>query len=891
MFSVVNKNNHDDMDHSMSNPSLDAIATTASVAIPHNEFNDMQKNDDDDDDEMDSSSTSSSLSSSSTFVDNPCWGSPTECSLTYLLKQIKQEECILYESKDYIALNKPADLRMDGDYPATVHKLLTYWYPPPSVLSEFELYQKQLQVQKQQLQEGKDYDTVESKDKNNNINNNVEPVFVPHTKMNKDNDDHHRQDDDDNHHQDDDDHDNDMLLFSRFIETRYHKHSDHIDNELRPCHQLDYATSGVLLVARSRKSANYARQLLQGRNVQKVYLARIHGCLKVPSTSLSSSSTYNTNPDTRVVMGSNGSSGDGNGHKEWPMFSSLGHVQRLWKKMEVSHRRQRQRYHKGDTFKGYLPPSSLFEHWKAQERRREQQHKQQIIRKEEEEAATTMNQPTIDDTTMEVQQQQQQQDDDEDEQQQQPSKKKKARYNNQQESSSSKSLFNPRLSHEQWTHVWDQLYKTSKKGNNKGNNDMRKKEEEDDKCRRRRHMDEDNDEVDEDVDTDNDTFLVTTDMKWKQVKQLGQAHHFQRAADVYNQYLRQHQVLLQQQEKEEGFETEENNDNNNRADLSSIASTSSTGLPLLFRIQSDKSNNNNNHDNDNSTKQQQQQEKKDDGNEMDGNNNHNKNNDIQQLLKPNENTFFICASIAEIPNQFAMTLHPEETKSLLKPYSHLLPLYTLKKKKKKTKKKILQQEQQQKQQKQNNKKQKAKNKKDNNNVVVVVDDDDDDDESQPLGVPLLAREEKEEEEELLYKPCLTQCTIMEYNPQNATTKVLLIPWSGRRHQLRIHMALLGHGIVGDPTYRRKKRNRNFPRMYLHAYRLFVPSSSLLNKKNNNKNQKYNKNNKNTTNYNNKYDDNNNKNKNEKKKESIMGSNIEEEDPWQTLDLQAPDPFV
>jgi len=32
------------------------------------------------------------------------------------------------------------------------------------------------------------------------------------------------------------------------------------------------------------------------------------------------------------------------------------------------------------------------------------------------------------------------------------------------------------------------------------------------------------------------------------------------------------------------------------------------------------------------------------------------------------------------------------------------------------------------------------------------------------------------------------------------TKVLLTPVTGRRHQLRVHLAALGHAIVGDATY-------------------------------------------------------------------------------------------
>ena len=40
---------------------------------------------------------------------------------------------------------------MDGEYPASVHKLVMHWYPPLSILSCFEQYQ-QLQSQQEQGQ-------------------------------------------------------------------------------------------------------------------------------------------------------------------------------------------------------------------------------------------------------------------------------------------------------------------------------------------------------------------------------------------------------------------------------------------------------------------------------------------------------------------------------------------------------------------------------------------------------------------------------------------------------------------------------------------------------------------------------------------------------------------
>ena len=51
------------------------------------------------------------------------------------------------------------------------------------------------------------------------------------------------------------------------------------------------------------------------------------------------------------------------------------------------------------------------------------------------------------------------------------------------------------------------------------------------------------------------------------------------------------------------------------------------------------------------------------------------------------------------------------------------------------------------------------------------------------------------------------------------TKLLMVPQSGRRHQLRVHMNSLGHPIVGDVAY---TGDGSVPRMMLHAWRLKLP---------------------------------------------------------------------
>ena len=50
------------------------------------------------------------------------------------------------------------------------------------------------------------------------------------------------------------------------------------------------------------------------------------------------------------------------------------------------------------------------------------------------------------------------------------------------------------------------------------------------------------------------------------------------------------------------------------------------------------------------------------------------------------------------------------------------------------------------------------------------------------------------------------------------TRMRLVPETGRTHQLRVHMAAIGHPILGDPLYA-GGRAADHPRLMLHAERL------------------------------------------------------------------------
>lgn len=55
-----------------------------------------------------------------------------------------------------------------------------------------------------------------------------------------------------------------------------------------------------------------------------------------------------------------------------------------------------------------------------------------------------------------------------------------------------------------------------------------------------------------------------------------------------------------------------------------------------------------------------------------------------------------------------------------------------------------------------------------------------------------------------------------------TTRVLLTPFTGRSHQLRVHMQWLGHPILGDELYAPPEAVQAAERLRLHAWRLNLP---------------------------------------------------------------------
>jgi tRNA pseudouridine32 synthase/23S rRNA pseudouridine746 synthase len=81
----------------------------------------------------------------------------------------------------------------------------------------------------------------------------------------------------------------------------------------------------------------------------------------------------------------------------------------------------------------------------------------------------------------------------------------------------------------------------------------------------------------------------------------------------------------------------------------------------------------------------------------------------------------------------------------------------------------------------------------------------------------------------LGKPSLTRFEVLTRKPATLQTKVLLKPVTGRSHQLRVHMAELGHPISGCEFYAHPAALKQAERLQLHAWKLsFIhPSTGAL----------------------------------------------------------------
>jgi len=107
--------------------------------------------------------------------------------------------------------------------------------------------------------------------------------------------------------------------------------------------------------------------------------------------------------------------------------------------------------------------------------------------------------------------------------------------------------------------------------------------------------------------------------------------------------------------------------------------------------------------------------------------------------------------------------------------------------------------------------------------LAVVDGWLDDDEGRidaPLIADWLARPRQIIDHEI-GKPSLTLWRVLAREPDRRT-RLELTPVTGRSHQLRVHLASIGHPILGDGLYAAPAITDAAPRMLLHASALTVP---------------------------------------------------------------------
>ncbi|MGB0720861.1 MAG: pseudouridine synthase [Gammaproteobacteria bacterium] len=69
------------------------------------------------------------------------------------------------------------------------------------------------------------------------------------------------------------------------------------------------------------------------------------------------------------------------------------------------------------------------------------------------------------------------------------------------------------------------------------------------------------------------------------------------------------------------------------------------------------------------------------------------------------------------------------------------------------------------------------------------------------------------------RAALTRWTVLERNQGAYTTRLALHPITGRTHQLRVHMSVLGHPILGCPFYAPDAVRDAAGRLLLHAHSL------------------------------------------------------------------------
>ncbi len=71
------------------------------------------------------------------------------------------------------------------------------------------------------------------------------------------------------------------------------------------------------------------------------------------------------------------------------------------------------------------------------------------------------------------------------------------------------------------------------------------------------------------------------------------------------------------------------------------------------------------------------------------------------------------------------------------------------------------------------------------------------------------------------KQAMTNWEVLDRNYDRKTTRIKLMPITGRSHQLRVHMVTLGYPILGDNIYAHDTAYTASPRLMLHAEYLSI----------------------------------------------------------------------
>lgn len=88
-----------------------------------------------------------------------------------------------------------------------------------------------------------------------------------------------------------------------------------------------------------------------------------------------------------------------------------------------------------------------------------------------------------------------------------------------------------------------------------------------------------------------------------------------------------------------------------------------------------------------------------------------------------------------------------------------------------------------------------------------------------IDLPLIAdwpRRPRQMVSATLGKPSLTRWRVIARDAAAARTRLALFPVTGRSHQLRVHLASIGHAILGDDLYASAQALAAAPRLLLHA---------------------------------------------------------------------------